>query len=100
MNQTPIVVISRPPKFSEVSGLISPREEDAPRRAWKKSQQLANVAKDQTQAIEGLQRQILALRKRQYVDDSRVRLFLCDAVTGLGSYYLVAAEVDGNQTPG
>ena len=100
MNQTPIVVISRPPKFSEVSGLLSSREEDSPRRAWRKHQQLSSVARDQTQAIEGLQRQLNALRKRTYgADFEEVRLFLCDSVTGLGAYYLVAARLDPDQTP-
>ena len=32
-------------------------------------------------------------------DNATVRLFLCDSVTGLGSYYLVAAELDPDQTP-
>jgi len=30
---------------------------------------------------------------------AKVRLFLCDSITGIGAYYLVHAELDPGQTP-
>lgn len=100
MSQQVPFVLSKPPRYSEFSALRSRRDSDSPQRAWRKDLKQSAVSASHAEAVQSLQRQLNALRKRTYgADFEEVRLFLCDSVTGLGAYYLVAARLDPDQTP-
>ena len=102
MSQQVPFVLTKPPHYSEFSGLRSRKDSDSPQRAWRKSRQQSSATNSHAEAVQSLQRQINALRKRAYVseDFETVRLLLCDPCTGASSYYLVSAKLDPDQTPG
>lgn len=100
MSATNPIVVLRGPKFVEKSSQQSDRDNDSLPKSWRKHQVQTQTIASLTESVRLLQLQFNMLRKFGAGGDmDRVRMLLCDSVTGEAKYYLVAAELDPDQTP-
>lgn len=100
MSATNPIVILRGPKFVETSAQQSQRDIDSLPKSWRKHQTSAKTLEALTESVRLLQMQLNMLRKFGAGDSmEKIRMLLCDSVTGESKYYLVAAEEDPDQTP-